>query len=107
MMGTVKIDTTKLRKLIQLDFAAELELTARDIEKDAKENAPVNSGTLRDSIEARLVDKDTAEVVVGAEYAAVVEFGGADRPAKPFLVPAVEKNLDELVRRIADKINGI
>lgn len=59
----------------------------------ARELAPVQTGTLRDSIRhqvARDAGGVNGEVAAGAKYAADVEFGGP-QPAKPFLYPAYKQ----------------
>lgn len=67
---------------------------AADLVVDAaKENAPVESGTLKESIDAE-VSGDTLTVGAGAPYAAFVEFGHREGdhhvPGRPFLGPALE-----------------
>ncbi len=49
--------------------------TAARIEGDAKERAPVDTGALRNSIQHQETGELQAEVGVGAEYGAAVEFG--------------------------------
>jgi HK97 gp10 family phage protein len=66
---------------------------AREIEQDAKANAPVQTGYLRESIEAQVEGK-SAEVVAGAEYAGFVEFGTYKMPAQPFMSPAIDAHKD-------------
>lgn len=67
--------------------------TAFDIEADAKQNAHVITGYLRNSIQAEVeAGLPQARVVVGAEYGWYEEYGTRHRPAHPFLTPAVEAN---------------
>lgn len=49
--------------------------TARLIQTEAKALAPVDDGSLRDSIEMKMIGKYNAEVTVGVHYAVYVEHG--------------------------------
>ncbi|MGE8037830.1 HK97-gp10 family putative phage morphogenesis protein [Lysinibacillus sp. NPDC093692] len=49
--------------------------TARLIQTEAKALAPVDDGSLRDSIEMKMIGKYNAIVTVGANYAIYVEYG--------------------------------
>lgn len=62
---------------------------ALDIEAQAKSRAPVDTGTLRASIQARQVRPMVWEVVVGVEYGVYQEFGTRYQAGKPFMRPAV------------------
>lgn len=74
---------------------------ARILRKRAKENAPVDTGTLKKSIAIKTLKKienHLASVIVGARhginekddgwYAHILEFGSVKMPAQPFLEPA-------------------
>lgn len=50
-----------------------------------------DEGNLVGSISMRVINDLEAEVTVSAEYAAVLEFGGKNVAARPFLKPAVEE----------------
>lgn len=65
--------------------------SAADVEARAKVRAPVDTGALKNSIQARPVDELTSEVVVGVDYAAHQEFGTVKMAAHPYLRPAVEE----------------
>jgi len=73
------------------------------VERDAKRFAPVDTGTLRASI-ASMVEgavKDEIRGIVGSnvEYAPFQEMGTSKMDANPFLMPAVEKNRDRILKR--------
>lgn len=68
---------------ISIDLAEEVSDAALRIEKQAKRNAPVNLGTLRQSIHATSKDKLTHYVEVGASYGAYVEFGTGGKVSIP------------------------
>lgn len=63
---------------------------ALDIEARAKELAPVRTGNLKNSIQAKPDGDTDAIVIVGAEYGIYVEMGGRHNAAHPFFNPAVE-----------------
>lgn len=64
---------------------------AHDIEGGAKQRAPVDTGHLRNSIQAQRTGDAEAEVTVGAEYAGYVEYGTRHMAAQPYLTPAAEE----------------
>ena len=63
---------------------------AFDIEAQAKANAPVDTGALRNSIQAETTGELEGEVGVGVEYGPYVEFGTVKTAPQPFLGPAVD-----------------
>jgi HK97 gp10 family phage protein len=122
MSNTVRLDTSELDKI-----AAGLKISRRnvikgiafEIERQAKQNAPVLTGTLRASIHTVTEDGSTlgpvgnpagseiadlpspggdviAIVGSGVDYAAYVELGTSKTAAQPFLGPAVESQARRL-----------
>lgn len=91
---TLKFEAGDLFKEARAEFRrkapAVVAKTARDIEASAKDRAPVDTGNLKNSIQAKQVAPLTWEVHVGAEYGAYVEYGTRRTAAQPFLTPAVE-----------------
>jgi HK97 gp10 family phage protein len=82
---------------------------ARDIEAQAKAAAPVDTGYLKNSIQAKQISPLLWEVTVGANYGAFVEFGTVRRGATPYLTPAIERMrpiLTEIVRQAVAKATG-
>lgn len=82
-----------------------------EMERYAKENAPVDQGRLRNSI-GNYVDDDTVYVGTNVEYAPPIEFGHSQEvgryvpaidarlvnpfvPARPFLAPAVNDHIPQ------------
>ncbi len=63
----------------------------------ARERVPVDTGALRDSIEAT-VDGDTLTVGSGKEYALPVETGTYKMAARPYLKPAMSEHGAEYER---------
>lgn len=77
---------------------------AHDIEAQAKVRAPVDTGTLRNSIQATRVGTAYWRVVVGVDYGVHVEWGTRFMAAQPFLRPAiniVQPTFLEAMRRVA------
>ena len=78
-------------------------------EKEAKQNAPVKTGTLRRSIRSEV--ENTGFESVGSLfshliYSAVIELGWDARniKAQPYLQPALQDNLEKFEKRIEDAI---
>lgn len=65
-----------------------------EMERYAKENAPVDTGRLRNSI-GNYVDDDTAYVGTNVEYAPYQEFGTSRQSGKAFLAPAIEDHIPQ------------
>lgn len=61
---------------------------AADVEREAKVRAPVDTGYLRNSIQATRTDELSWVVNVGADYGLFVEWGTSRMGARPFLHPA-------------------
>ena len=79
---------TKRLKTIQDDLtkgvAEEISASTLKIERDAKRNAPVNVGTLRQSIHAEsTLNGLTGKVIVDVPYGAYIEFGTGGKVSIP------------------------
>ena len=59
----------------------------------------VDTGFLRSSIGVRMTGQTSAEVTVGAEYGAGLEFGTAHILPRPFMVPAADAARPEFVAK--------
>lgn len=68
---------------VSTDLAKELSASSFTIEKSAKRKAPVNMGTLRQSIHATSKDKLTHYVEASASYAPYIEFGTGGKVSVP------------------------
>lgn len=67
--------------------------TVADIETEAKQRAPVDTGALRDSIKGRVINQNAGEVTAGGgavNYATYVEEGTRFAPAQPYMHPAAD-----------------
>jgi HK97 gp10 family phage protein len=70
--------------------------SAHDIERDAKINAPVDTGNLENSISSD-IEPLSAEIGPTAEYGDYVEAGTSKMAAQPYMGPAFEKNVPAFV----------
>lgn len=86
--------------------------TALKIERDAKWNAPVDTGRLEASITADIDESSrgtSAEVYTDVEYALSVELGSSSQGAQPFMIPAYNKHskgFDKQIKAIAEREVG-
>jgi hypothetical protein len=75
------------------------------IESEAKRLAPVDTGRLRASIHLELrSDGLGGEVATNLTYAPIIELGGRNRRAQPFLFPAAEKYRNAFAQAITDAL---
>ena len=85
-----------------------LVIGALRVERDAKINAPVDTGRLRSSITHRLIDNEknnpVVEVGTSISYAVAQEFGTTKMPAQPYLYPAYLSNKKKILQDIAKAI---
>lgn len=118
MTSSVTFDTAELAALAR-DFqragaqsaflsAKTLTSIARELRDDARRTAPVDTGSLRDSIKVA-GSRDDRVVYTDERYGAFVEFGTADTPPQPFLwvhAPkagaALEDELADIGRELLD-----
>jgi hypothetical protein len=84
--------------------ALAVEGAAEAVVNDAKERAPVLTGYLRDHISYEMSSPLEAEVLSEADYSAVVDEGGVNRPANPFFTGAVEAERQRFPERIAEAL---
>ena len=73
-LSQLKKKLDNLRAFESQKLSNELGKTALDISRMAKQTAPVDSGSLKQSIKAERKGK-TVEIIAGAHYAPYVEFG--------------------------------
>jgi HK97 gp10 family phage protein len=82
-------------------------LAAELVVARARQRVPVATGRLRDAIHVE-EDETGVHVVAGDQrvfYGHLVEHGGAvNRPAHPFLIPALEETQAEIVRMVAEAL---
>lgn len=71
--------------------------TAADIQAEAKSRAPVDIGTLRDSIHAKQDGALAATVSPSVNYGVYVEMGTSRMGPQPYLFPALEAKTEPFV----------
>ena len=73
----------------------------------ARTIVPVKSGELRDSIVSDESNMERLEISVGSnkEYAAVIELGGHNRPAQPFLGQSAEQAASQIPFTVKSKLD--
>ncbi len=96
-VGGVTLDTTILDKLmveVPLGASKIVETFGLKIASEAAQNAPVDTGALRNSVlsESHLEQPLLFIVQDGVEYGVFQEFGTSRIAAQPFMVPAIEAN---------------
>jgi HK97 gp10 family phage protein len=83
---------------------AGLELLADEIRR----RAPVDTGQLRDSVRVAPAGREGTdvhgEIVIDEYYAVFEEFGTSDRPARPFMRPAVEATREAVRNAMAREL---
>ncbi|MDD5510908.1 MAG: HK97 gp10 family phage protein [Dehalococcoidales bacterium] len=107
-MTDVRMISYKAERLAEINARLKSNMTKACllVERDAKINAPVDTGRLRASITNRLeVEKDQLIGIVGTnvEYAPYQEFGTSKMPAHPFLYPALEANKSKIKGLLKEK----
>lgn len=80
--------------------------TALDLEGWAKNFAPVDTGTLRASIQAIKIGLAHWKVQVLVHYGAYVEFGTVKMAAQPFLQPALNKVRPAFLQALRTVVRG-
>jgi len=111
----IDIDIKNLEKALKnnaikiLEAGAEgLLMAGEKIATDTKLNTPVDTGRLRGSYNAQLIEKNENEAIVevgtDVEYAGFVEFGTSRQQAQPHFMPAVEDNKKNITKFINKKI---
>lgn len=77
---------------------AQVAESAINIDREAKNLCPVDTGRLRASIHPEFsADGLDAQVVTNVEYSQYVELGTSRQPAQPFLFPAAEKEQPKFI----------
>jgi len=79
----------KLSSIAELNTKEAVLEGAGQLAEIVRNNAPVNTGFLKNSITVRETD-GRADMVVGAPYAFFVEYGTSKMPAQPFIRPALD-----------------
>lgn len=84
-----------------------IEGAAFAVEAQAKAVVPVDTGALKNSIQASPESDGAWIVATGESYASAVEFGGSGRAARPYFVPAVELVRPRFLGQMEDVVKEI
>ena len=111
MTVTLVSDLSEIAAGLPLRVEHALEDEVNGIADSARARVPVESGNLRDSIETIPYNEPGFigfRVVAGEFYAHMVEFGSVhNKPAEPFLVPALEERRDRIVGAVEDALGDL
>lgn len=106
--ATLRVVFNKFPELIRKspEKAKELvEKAAFELEARAKLDVPVDTGTLRNSIQTTFEnDGFTGVVATNVEYAIYVEYGTRFMSARPYFTPAVEQVRASFERAVRDEL---
>jgi len=84
---------------VEQEAIALVKKTAFQTEADAKKLTPVDTGTLRRSINTKIEpDGLSAEVGTNVEYNFIVEYGTSKQTAQPYMNPAFVKNKEKFIQ---------
>jgi HK97 gp10 family phage protein len=81
-----------------------LDAGARVVETYAKTLVPVDTGTLKNSIQVDEVTDRMAEIAPHTDYAEHVEFGTSRMAAQPYMRPALDEHEREILQAIEDHV---
>lgn len=91
---------------IQREASGIIMNSALQVEKRASDNAPVDTGYLRQHITANKTGEMSAEVVASADYAIYQEYGTRKMSAHPFMRPAMDQEGPLFMRKLQNLLNG-
>lgn len=101
----------ELRPRVSKAVRVAAEVIAEDAERRVHVGPPpvhiIDSIRVRRYEAAGYLVEVTATDPKGFPYPFVVEFGGADQPAHPFLIPALEANKDNAVYLVTGALRGL
>ena len=86
-----KLDTDKILKQVIPNY---MESCAKNVAKDAKARAPVDTGKLRDSITYNKTGEYEYQIGSDVEYAIFQELGTVKLSAQPFLRPSLQNKMN-------------
>lgn len=93
-MTTIRVDVTSLIPQVSAqarqNAGRAIAKAARDIEAHAKTLVAVDTGLLKNSIQARQVAPFNWAVESPVDYSVYQEFGTSRTPAHPYMLPALE-----------------
>jgi HK97 gp10 family phage protein len=91
-----KIDINMLNTAIDTAIHNSLDKSIKLINDVARNECPVDTGSLRDSLVSSIDSKTSASIKSESEYSLYVHEGTSRQPSQPFLREAFIKNLDNI-----------
>lgn len=95
--------------MVERNAEAAMERCGAEMERQAKQLVPVDTGRLRNSIAHETgTTRNTYRAVVGTnvEYGAAIELGTSKTKAQPYLKPAVTDHTSTFKRIIKDELGN-
>lgn len=95
----------KLAENFMDNLAEEFEEMRDDMQEEAEDRVPVDTGKLKNSIDFK-VERDADEIGINLntdnleDYWDCVEFGTSKQRPQPFIRPAIDKGMDEIQERL-------
>lgn len=88
----MKLDWNQAEAMLEIskELSEVLDKTAEAVAEDARSEAPVSTGKLRDSIHVES-EGNTRRIGTDVDYAVYLETGTSTSPPKPFLTPAMQR----------------
>lgn len=106
-MVDIKDNSEAVKRDIAKAISNGLEAIGMTAETYAKEDCPVDTGRLRNSITHEVSDKEQAVYIgTNVEYAPYVELGTSKQAPRPFLKPAATQHSGEYKRIMKDAMGG-
>ena len=88
--------------LPELDITKKLNKILLALEAQAKEDCPVDTGHLRNSIRSEMTSAKEGVVETNVEYAKHVEYGTSKQVAQPFMRTAIIKSEAKIKKILED-----
>lgn len=89
-------DKDALKRVAEI-VAGKLHLFGDQVVERARDNAPVDTGNLKRSITAEKTGEQSLTIQTRCGYGAFVELGTTRRAATPYLAPAVQQTMSDLL----------
>lgn len=102
---TIKSNADVFKNALPEQIAQALEAIGLVAEGYAKEECPVDTGRLRNSI-SHARDDNAAYIGTNVEYAPYVELGTSRQKAQPYLRPAAENHTEEYKNIVKTALQG-
>lgn len=109
-LGVFSASLTRAAAEAQTRSRTVMRKVAYDIQADAQRAAPVDTGFLRSSIGVTFQGNQYVTrftVAPTADYAGYVEFGTSRMPPRPYMQPALDRNLPRLQVALAAVLGNV